>query len=319
MYNHITLTLWEVAMKNIACFDVGGTFTKFAIINSNGEILYKNKFSTPLINCRETIPQAIISNTKKLMIEYTVDALGISTAGAVDSEKGEIISATGNLPDYTGAKLSEVISKELNICVFAENDVNAAALGEMWMGAAKGKDTFLCLTLGTGVGGAIIINNKIYKGISYRAGELGHMILIENGEMCNCGGSGCYERYASTSAFIRMYLNKANSEGLKIEKITGEEIMNKVFEKEALACEVYDEFLNHIVSGLVSLTHILDPGFIVIGGGISAQGDIFFNELNKRFRTKVIAAYAAHTDIVQAKLNNDAGIYGACYIALNSK
>ncbi|MCM0647568.1 ROK family protein [Clostridium swellfunianum] len=306
-------------MKNIACFDVGGTFIKLAIINSNGEILYKNKFSTPLINCRKTIPEAIISQTKELLKEYEIDSLGISTAGVVDSDKGEIISASGNLPGYTGAKLSEVISKELNINVYVENDVNSAALGEMWKGAAIGSDTFLCLTLGTGVGGAIVINNKIYKGIGSGAGELGHMILVENGEDCNCGSFGCYERYASTSAFIRMYLRGADSQGLKVENITGEEIMDKVFAKEELACKVYDEFLNHVVNGLVSLTHILDPGLIVIGGGISAQGDAFFKEINNRFQTKVMKAYASHTKIVQAKLNNDAGIYGACYIALKNQ
>jgi glucokinase len=303
-------------MKNIACFDVGGTFIKFAVINSNGEIIYKSKFPTPLANCKETIPLAIISQTKELLKKYTIQSVGISTAGVVDSENGEIISASGNLPGYTGARLAEIISTELTLKVFVENDVNSAALGEMWMGAAKGKNTFVCITLGTGIGGAIVINNRLYKGVGFGAGELGHMVINEDGEPCNCGSYGCYERYASTSAYIRMYTKAAKSQGTIIDTITGEEIMDKVAKKEELACKVYDEFMNHIVSGLISIAHILDPGFIIIGGGISAQGESFFAEINKRFKARAIPAYGRHTEIVQAKLQNDAGIYGACYIAL---
>lgn len=304
-------------MKNIACFDVGGTFIKYAVINSAGEILFKDKFVSPKENCKDTIPQIIIEKTKELQNNFKIDAMGISTAGQVDSAKGEIVFASGNLPGYTGAKLSEVIGKELNINVYVENDVNAAALGELWKGAAEGKDNFVCITLGTGVGGAIVIDRKLYKGIGGGAGELGHMITIEDGDKCNCGCVGCYERYASTSAFVRAYIREANLNEEDAKEVSGETIMQKVHAGEELACKVYDKFLNHVVTGLVSITHILDPGVIVVGGGISAQGEEFFKELNLRFKNIAMKSYAEHTDIVQAKLQNDAGIYGACYIALN--
>ncbi|WP_040213382.1 ROK family protein [Clostridium polynesiense] len=305
-------------MKNIACFDVGGTFIKYAVINSQGDILTKNKFPSPVNDCKNAVPECIIIKTKELMKDYLLQGIGISTAGVVDNIKGEIITATDNLPGYAGAKLSEVIYKELGIKTFVENDVNAAALGEMWKGAAVNKDTFVCMTLGTGVGGAIVINNKLYKGVNNGAGELGHMILNEKGQSCNCGCIGCYERYASTSAFIRMYLENSHNEGIEIPTITGEEIMLRVKSGETLACRIYDEFMDHIANGLASIAHILDPGLIVIGGGISAQGEDFFLELNKRFKSSAMASYAENTMIVPAKLQNDAGLLGACYITLKA-
>jgi len=303
-------------MGNIACFDIGGTFIKFAVITSDGEILTKNKFPSPKENCRLTVPQGIIAKSKELMKEYKISAVAISTAGVVDSQEGSIIFATENLPGYTGARLKASIEEELKLPVAVENDVNAAAMGELWMGAGKDRDSFLCLTLGTGIGGAIVINGKLYKGINNGAGEVGHIIIEEDGDPCTCGNSGCFERYASTSALIRSYLREAQKEGHNISSITGEEIMEKVKEEELLALKVYKRFLKDLVRGLVSLTHILDPGLIVIGGGISSQGKPFFEEVNLLFKEQVLTTYRKGTEIVPAKLNNDAGLYGACYLVL---
>lgn len=305
-------------MKNVACFDVGGTFIKYAVINDAGDILFKDKFKTPDSNCRETVPAAISQKVVELKKDFEIYRIGISTAGQVDSEKGEIIFATDNLPGYTGAKLSRDIEKSTGIKTFVENDVNAAALGEMWKGAAKGRDTFVCITLGTGIGGAIVTDGKLFKGVSGSAGELGHMTINENGENCTCGGIGCYERYASTSALVRMYKCELSKEGIKESDIDGEKIMERVHRGEKLAVKVYDEFLNHVVTGIVNVTHLLDPGLIVIGGGISAQGKPFFDEINRRFKKRAMKSYSNHTEIVQAALANDAGILGACYTVLGA-
>lgn len=303
-------------MKNIACFDVGGTFIKYAVINSNGDILYKSKFPTPSENCRDKVPECISEKVKELKRDFTLYGIGISTAGQIDSQQGRVVFATDNLPGYTGAELSKTIMSSVGMKVYVENDVNAAALGEMWRGAGTGADTFVCITLGTGVGGAIIINRKLYKGVKGGAGELGHMTIEENGDPCSCGGAGCYERYASTSALLRNYLKQAKKQYDYVEEINGEKIMEKVNKREGLACNIYNMFIDHIVTGLINITYILDPGLIIIGGGISAQGKTFFDELNKRFKERVMESYGDHTVIVQAKLQNDAGIYGACYIAM---
>jgi Transcriptional regulator/sugar kinase len=306
-------------MKNIACFDIGGTFIKYAVIDSDGNILFKDKFQTPRENCRNAIPEALSVRVKELQKKFDIYRIGISTAGQVDSEKGEITFATENIPGYTGAKLSKDIEDKTGLSTFVENDVNAAALGEMWKGAARDRSTFICITLGTGVGGAIVIDGKLYKGVKGSAGEVGHIIVNENGEKCTCGCSGCYERYASTSALIRSYKKAVEKEDGPDGEINGEFIMSQVYNGDKIALKVYDEFLNHIVTGIVNVTHLLDPGLIVIGGGISAQGKPFFDEIIKRFNQTAMKSYSEHTEIVQAVLQNDAGVYGACYTALQGK
>lgn len=306
-------------MKNVVCFDVGGTLIKYAVINSEGEILCKEKVPTPNHNCRVTIPENMIKIIEGLKEHYELNSVGICTAGLVDSKEGVVITAY-NFHEYSGARLSEYVKQGTGLDVFIENDVNAVALGEMWMGAAKGSDAFVCIVLGTGVGGAVVIDGKVVKGVNGAAGEIGHMIVNEQGEECGCGTKGCYERYASTSAFTRSYIKMAKEQGIRIneDEVNGEAIMKLVNDGDKLAVEVYNKFIDSIATGIVSVTHLLDPGLIVIGGGISAQGKVFFEELNNRFRKRVIKDYANHTNIVQAQLENDAGIYGACYIALKN-
>lgn len=305
-------------IKNIACFDIGGTFIKYAVISSEGEVLFKGKFPTPNNNCSETVPESMVVKIEEIRKQYEIHSVGVCTAGLVDSENG-IVTYASNLPGYSGARISEYIKNKTGLNAYVENDVNAAALGEMWKGAANGTDTFVNVALGTGVGGAIVIDGKVVKGVSGAAGEIGHIIVNEEGMNCGCGCVGCYELYSSTSAFIRAYTNKAKERGIEVKDINGEEIMKRVHSGEELAKEVYDEFLNHVATGLISVTHLLDPGLIVIGGGISAQGEEFFNELNVRFKKRAIKNYSDHTKIVQAQLQNDAGIFGACYAALRNE
>ncbi len=298
-------------MENIACFDVGGTFIKYAIINFQGDIIIKDKYETPIVDCKNTIPSSIIEKIRELRKSYDIHGIGISTAGIVDAERG-IVTYAPNLNNYNGTTMVDTIKSEIDLPVAVENDVNAAAIGEMWMGSAKGRNTFVCITIGTGVGSGIVVNGKVLRGVNGAAGELGHVIINEEGKTCNCGHIGCYERYASTSSFIRSY---AEASGIK--EINGEEIMKRVDGGEKLAIDIYNEFLDHITTGIVNLVHLLDPGLVVIGGGISAQGDRFFNEIRKRFSERALNIYSKNTDIIQAKLVNDAGMYGACYLALS--
>ncbi len=301
-------------MGNIACFDVGGTFIKYGILDIEGNILFKDKIPSPIEDCKKQIPLLISEQVNEMSNKYDIFAIGVSTAGKVDSHNGEIIFASNNLPNYTGAKISKDIKMLTGLDCFVENDVNAAAMGEYWKGAGKGIDNFVCITLGTGIGAAIIINGKLHKGVKEGAGELGHTIINEDGDSCSCGRKGCYERYASTSALVRKYEIIAN---LPMGAVTGKDILAKVKDKEQLATEIYNKFLNHIATGIVNITHILDPGLIVIGGGISEAGELFFQGLNDAFSKIVMPSYGEYTKIAQAKLGNDAGLVGACYTTLN--
>lgn len=301
-------------MKKIISFDIGGTFIKYGVVNKEGEILLKDKLPSPKKDCSITIPENLINIIKNLSKQYEISGVSVSTAGQVDSKKGEVIFSSENLPGYSGCKIVKSISGSVNLDCTLENDVNCAAMGEMWKGAAIGRNTLFCMTLGTGIGGAIIINRKLYKGAGGFAGEIGHTIINEHGESCSCGGQGCYERYASTSSMIRNYMKNS---GVK-DEIDGIKIMEKVKRNDPIAIRIYDEFLDHIVTGLVNITHLLDPGLIVIGGGISEQGEPFFTELNKRFKEAVLESYASYTKIVKAKLGNDAGLLGAAYLYFNN-
>lgn len=298
-------------MKNFSCFDIGGTFIKYGVVREDGVILTNGKFKTPNSNCYINIPKILIEYINKIRKNYSIESIGISTAGQVDSIKGEIIYATDNLPNYTGTKLSKIIGNKTGLKCSVENDVNAAALGEMWKGAGVNKKNFVCITLGTGIGGALIIGGRLYRGTSGIAGEIGHIIINEGGEKCTCGGRGCFERYASTSALVRNYKKELVTDG----NIDGEKILQKVKDGNEIAIKVYDEFLNHIVTGLLSITYILNPELIIIGGGISNQGKPFFDEINRRFKQRGMESFTLHTQIVQAKLANDAGLIGACYLA----
>ncbi|SCY78647.1 ROK family protein [Alkaliphilus peptidifermentans] len=302
-------------MNKIICFDVGGTFIKYAIIDEAGTIHFKSKNPTPKSNCNETIPILMESLVREMSCHFHINGIGISTAGNVDPVKGEIIFASENIPGYTGAQLSKVLFDKLKLPCKVENDVNAAALGESWMGAGKHTSNFVCLTLGTGIGGAIIAEGKLIKGIKNGSGEIGHMVIVENGVPCGCGGSGCYERYASTSALVDAYEKAA---GIETGSLDGKIVFNKVLAKDPVAINVYKTFIQHVVTGLVNLTYLLDPGLILIGGGISEAGNTFFEDLNREFSLRVMPSYKNHTHIKKAMLGNDAGLLGACKIALNN-
>jgi Transcriptional regulator/sugar kinase len=298
------------------CFDIGGTFIKYGVVDEEGKILNKGKFDAPKTDCKNTIPSELIRKIKKIQMEYEIYAVGICTPGNVDSKKGEIIFSSDNLPGYTGAKLSEKIKRETNLDCYVENDVNAAALGELWLGAGRGKDTLVCITLGTGIGGAIIINNKIYRGVGHGAGEIGHATIDIHGEKCACGGIGCYERYGATSSLIRNYARLAN---IDVSEADGEKIIELVNQGDSLAIKVYEEFIDNVVIGIVNIVHFLDPGMVIIGGGISDQGKHFFDKINCRFKEMVMPSYRNYTKIIQAELKNDAGIIGAAYNVLNNE
>lgn len=310
-------------LKFCLSFDVGGTFIKYAVIDNTGKIYVKDKIETPKFSCNETIPASMIEVYNTLKKDFMIDCIGISTAGQINSEKGLVHYATDTLPNYTGTDFSHLIGEKLGLPIFVDNDVNCAATGEMWMGSAKETKNFLCITLGTGVGGAIGIDGKIYRGANFSAGEVGHFIIVPNGDKCTCGLNGCYERYASTSALIRMYKSEVDKEGKEQQdKYTGEYIMDLYYKGDSTAKKVYDKFLDYIAYGLANLSHILDPGVIIIGGGISAQGKPFFDEINKRFKKFTLESYAKNTIIKQASLLNDAGVIGAAFNAfsiLNNK
>ena len=224
-----------------------------------------------------------------------LDCIGISTAGVVDSEKGEIIFAGPTIPGYIGTNFKKAIKERFNLECFVENDVNSAAIGEYFYGSYKGN--VFCLTVGTGVGGAFIQNGTLYKGASQKAGEIGYLPL--NG--------GKYQEFASTT-----YLTDTVSEKLG-KKVDGLYIFENAKKGDKLCKEAIDELIDNLSEGILNIIYILNPNTLIIGGGITAQREYLENRIKDSIKNKLIDR-SFEPDICLAKLENGAGIYGIYYI-----
>lgn len=289
----------------ILTFDIGGTFIKYGICE-DFILSEKNKVPTEAQNGGNAIIEKVISIIKTF---DNIDRIAISTAGQVDSESGTIVYSTGNIPSYTGTEIKKLIENETGIPTYVENDVNSAAIGEAKFGAAKGYDSFICLTYGTGIGGAIYINDQVFKGTGSSAGELGHIITHANGKGCTCGGNGCYEAYASTTA-----LTKSVSEAIG-RKINAVEIFDESnFSISTIKAEI-DKWIDEIIFGLITIIYTFNPPLIVLGGGIMNEGYIT-NAINERIYSMLMDSFR-NVKIVSAELGNNAGMLGASYMASN--
>lgn len=291
---------------NILALDVGGTAIKSALIH-NGQILDSNEC---LSEAKLGGPQLVKNIMKTIDSYHNFDAISISSTGQVDSEKGCIIYANENVPNYTGTKLNKIIKDKYNKPVFLENDVNAAAIGEGFYGAGKDEKDFICLTYGTGIGGAIVINRKIFKGNSGVAGEMGHMVTHINGLPCNCGQKGCYEQYASTTALLSnvvTYDKNINN---------GYHIFSELEKGNSIIKNIVDNWIDEILYGLINIVHIFNPSCIILGGGIMKQAYII-DSINKKIQDVIMESFK-DVKIVSAQLGNNAGVFGMAAIAEDS-
>ena len=284
--------------KNILALDVGGTAIKSALVK-NSKIVKSFEFPS---NAHLGGPH-LLQNMFQVIERYSdYDVIGISTTGQVDSLNGSIVYANENVPNYTGTNLKEIITGRYHKPVFVENDVNAAALGECYYGAGKTESDFLCLTYGTGIGGAIIKNKQVYKGSSGSAGEFGHIITHPNDITCSCGQKGCYECYASATALVRRV-------SLEHPNLTNGRMIFEAFHQgDTSVMRLVDEWINEIVLGLVSLVHIFNPNLIVLGGGIMSQPYII-EAVDKKIHQNIMKSFS-HVKIRAANLDNNAGIFG---------
>jgi glucokinase len=291
---------------SICCYDIGGTSIKYGIVNTEGVILKKGNFPTPTKNCAKTVPEKLIEYSNELKKDYEIESVGVSTAGYVDNG---VITFNLNLPGYSGCKLAELVKKGTGIKTHVENDANAAALGEMWLGGGKNYKSFACITIGTGIGGAVILGRKLYVGSHGFAGEMGDIRVAPIGK--GLGVQAAIDNCASTRGLLENYKKISGN------KINGIELMELVKNNGSDAIKAYNEFLNNLITGIINVVVILDTEAVIIGGGISAQGDFFFKKLNKVFKENILPVYKV-IDIVKAELENDAGLLGACYIAKNN-
>ncbi len=315
----------------LAGIDIGGTTIKLAFISKEGDILTKWEIPTDKTDGGKGIftdvKKAISEKLAELQIPYeALKAAGVGAPGPVDIEKG-ILDGAVNIGWKDNFPLRDLMQTALNVPVVIENDANAAALGEMWKGAGAGAKDLICITLGTGVGGGVIVKGDIIHGANGAAGEIGHITSVpRNGYMCNCGKTGCLETVASATGIVRTakdHLAIYEGESVLKEKlqansdISAKDIFDAAKAGDALAKETVEELADHLGLALANIGSVFNPERIVVGGGVSKAGDFLISEIKQAFVRYAFKPVAQSTDIVLAQLGNDAGIVGAGWLAAN--
>ncbi len=243
----------------------------------------------------------------------------MGTPGLIIEDTGTVVYAP-NVPEWENLPLRSLLQERMGLSVTIENDANAAAIGEHWVGAAAGYSNIVCITLGTGVGGAIIMNNEVWRGSNGAGGEIGHMTVVENGRMCGCGAPGCLEAYASATAIagqareqLRSGRESALSElcGGDMDRIDAAMIAEAAGRGDDMAREVMHRAATLLGTAVSSLTNLLNPELFVIGGGVIRAGDLIFDPIRAEVARRAYKWSASILKIVPARLGDDAGIIGA--------
>lgn len=287
----------------VLALDIGGTAIKSALLDEGGQVLQEGE--TPSEGRRGG--KRLMERAKAVIDDYTgYDAIGVSTTGQVDAREGRIIFANENVPGYSGMQVARILRTHARVPVVVENDVNAAALGEAHFGAGVGERDFLCLTYGTGVGGAIVIGGRIYGGADGVAGEMGHILTHPEGLPCACGQRGCYEQYASTSALMR------RAREVEPSLRNGRALFERFGAREDLQA-IVAAWVAEVTYGLISLVHTFNPSLIVLGGGVMRQA-VVVQAVRDRLYPRLMQSYRG-VRLEGARLGNQAGIFGAFVLA----
>ncbi|MFB0844825.1 ROK family protein [Paenibacillus oleatilyticus] len=303
--------------KVVLGIDLGGTNIKAGIVDDSGEVLKHTVTPTQAEQGRD----ALLGRLRAIIEDFRAHAastgllplgIGVGTAGYVEPLSGRVAYATPNLPGWTGLQLREALEQASSLPVAVANDAHAMAVGEAWLGAGRPYRDFICVTLGTGVGGSRIIDGRPDYGGSGFAGGFGHMVIAWRGQPCNCGLSGCYEQYASVTALLRL----AAEAGLRgVELPDGaKSIFDLAASGHHAASVVIERYAEYAAVGLISLAHVLHPQAIVLGGAVTAQGDALLGRIRRIVRERAMPVYR-ETPIVAAELGNAAGVAGAAKLA----
>lgn len=308
--------------------DLGGTNIKAGIVDENGKIVKSTSIKTKKGVEANIIIKDMASVVQKLIDNYGISMkdilhIGIGVPGIANNETGVVVRAV-NI-NFLNVHLREEMQKYFNVPIYIGNDANCAALAESLFGEAKDVKNSITITIGTGIGGGIIINNKIYEGSNFAGGELGHISLIMDGKQCGCGRKGCFEAYASATALKNQAIEvvSKNKNTTIYNKVSGD--INKiesrvVFEcakrKDKVAEEIIDRYIKYLTEGMITLINIFQPDVIAIGGGVSNAGEYFLDKVKMVIKNsnEMARDLEKRTVIKLAKLGNDAGIIGSAFL-----
>jgi glucokinase len=302
--------------------DLGGTHLRAATVDGGGKIRFRTKQNTP----QGTDPMQIVAAVVKAVREFqkegdaaNLKAVSLVVPGTVQVKEGIVVKAP-NLPCLDGFSLTAALTKELGLPAFLENDANAAAVGEMWQGAARGCRTIICVTLGTGVGGGIILDGELWRGVDGAAAEIGHMCVDPfGGVACTCGSRGCLEVFASATAIVRMTREASPRHPDSVlhasDNLSAATIFAAGLKGDELALEIFRRMGVYLGIGLANLINILNPEMIVIGGGVVNGWDLFAKDMTQQVEERAFPLLAARVKIERAKCGDDAGLLGAARLA----
>ncbi len=308
--------------------DLGGTNIKFGTVSEKGKVLQKGMLSAQanlgrgviLNNINKAVEQSLaFPRGKKIKIK----GIGVGSPGTVNLESGKIEGSCPNMPQMVNVNLKRWLSSYFKFPICVDNDANAMALAEFKFGAAKGYKDVLCLTLGTGIGGGIVLDGKLFHGSSFAGAEFGHMSICYNGRKCRCGGIGCLEMYASAPAMVKdtkrlLHRNKKSIIHKLIngdlDRLTTEVIFQAERKGDLLASDVINQACAYLGAGIASAVNLLNPQVVVIGGGVSEGGLSFIRRIEKEVKKRAFPSATKSLKVVKAKLGNDAGFIGAAML-----
>ncbi|PYZ93866.1 beta-glucoside kinase [Salipaludibacillus keqinensis] len=284
--------------KQYLCFDIGGTHVKWGLVREQGEIIEKGYFSSQQANHR-----IILQGVREKIIKFSsmIEGIAISTPGFIDSSRG-YIEHGGAIIGFNQFHLQDSLEQEFHLPVSVENDVNCVALAEKWLGNGRDLSDFICLTVGTGIGGALVLNDQLYRGHAFRAGEFGYMIT--QGIQGNSPLKSSLNGSSSLTAIRKKY---ASYKQLTLEEVTGEKLFQAYDQHDAFARELIDTFYQSLAIGIYNTTSIINPQKVLIGGGVTGR-PTFINELDQALHC---VDTVFHVDIDSCHFKNDAGIVGA--------
>jgi glucokinase len=303
--------------------DLGGTHLRAATVDRSGRIHERVKQQTPKAEKADEIVRAIVAAARECERRTEergarIRAISVVVPGTVQVETG-IVTKAPNVPCLDGFRLAAALTSELSWPAVLENDANAAAVGEMWQGAGRGHRTIICVTLGTGVGGGLILDGKLWRGADGAAGEIGHVGVEPFGVACPCGSRGCLEVYASATAIVRMTREASprypHSPLHTSDYLTAETIYLAGLEGDEMALEVFRRMGVYLGIGMASLINVINPEAIVIGGGVAAGWDLFIGHLREQIAQRAFPIPAQRAQILRAERGDDAGLLGAAHIA----
>jgi glucokinase len=305
--------------------DIGGTMIKGALFGSDGVLIVKRSVETRSDKGRDAVIEnliALINSLRKK--DGRVLSVGIGVAGVLDWSK-EILLQSPNIKELEHAPLQKVLTEALHLPVSLENDANAAALGEKWAGAGRELDNFLLITLGTGIGGGFILNGDLWSGENGKAGEFGHMVVAADGELCACGKRGCLEAYSSATAIQRMAQDAVRAgtcSSLKnlsagdFSAIDAEMVYQAALQGDAVSINIFKQMACYLAIGIGNVNNLLDIHNFILGGAVSNAFEVFRPFLLDEIMRQIYTISQNKISIKVAQLGNDAGIYGAAYLAL---